>query len=125
MSDSDSKQLVCVVNLTVETATATIDITTSDGMLFVDADSLAGIRELYRLQQSVNSTMGAWLPQLSETGEAVEIRVPVVVRVDSTPIVRYDPTAKSRLSTLLGVPLQPDIGGIVRTGVREIRRKLG
>lgn len=118
MTDSDPKQLVCGVDLTLQTATATIEITTSDGHLFVDADSISALRELYGLHRSVDSTANNWLTAITAASDSVVLRVPVVICVDGTPIARYDPTDSSRLLRLVGTSLRPDLGGVARTAIR-------
>lgn len=126
MSDPAPKQLVCGADLTLQTATTTAEITTSDGQLVVDVDGIAGLRELYGLQQSVESTAGNWLDGITNTiGEEVAVRIPVVVCVDGTPVARYDPTREqSRLSRLVGTPFRPVVSGVVTTGVRAAMRSL-
>jgi len=112
-SGSSPQQLVVGADLTLQSDRADVSITTADGTLVVDVDSLGGLFALYDLQQNVTATAGYWLPETDALPEETPLvfNSPAVIRVREHLVARYVPGDTggllSGLSSLSMMQLSP------------------
>jgi len=112
-SGSAPQQLVVGADLTLQSDRADVSITTADGMLVVDVDSLGGLVALYDLQQTVTATAGYWLPETDALPAETPLvfNSPAVVRVRGQVVANYAPDGTdgllSRVPLLSMIQLSP------------------
>ena len=137
MTDAESgsapEQLVVGVDLTLQSDRADVSITTADGMLVVDVDSLGGLFALYDLQQNVTATAGHWLPETDELPDETPLvfNSPAVIRVRERVVATYVPDGTggllARVSSLSMIQLSPRglFGAVAAEAAARLRGWLG
>ena len=132
MTDAESgsapQQLVVGADLTLQSDRADVSITTADGMLVVDVDSVGGLVALYDLQQRVTATAGYWLPETVELPDETPLvfNSPAVIRVRGRAVANYVPNGTdgllARVSSLSMIQLSPR--GVFGAGAAEAAARI-
>jgi len=132
-SGSAPQQLVVGADLTLQSDRADVSITTADGTLVVDVDSLGGLFALYDLQRNVTATAGYWLPETDALPPETPLvfNAPAVIRVRGQSVARYVPDGSSgllsRVSSLSKIQLSPQglFGAVAAEAAAQLRGWLG
>jgi len=132
-SGSAPQQLVVGADLTLQSDRTDVSITTADGTLVVDIDSLGGLFALYDLQQSVTATAGYWLPETDALPDETPLvfNSPAVIRVRERAVAHYVPDGTdgllARVSSLSMIQLSPRgvVGAVAAEAGSRLRGWLG
>lgn len=137
MTDAESgsapQQLVVGADLTLQSDRADVSITTADGTLAVDVDSLGGLYALYELTQNVTATAGYWLPEMNALPAETPLvfNAPAVIRVRGQAVAHYVPDGAdgllARVSSLSMIRLSPRglLGAVAAESAARLRGWLG
>ena len=137
MTDAESgsapQQLVVGADLTLQSDRTDVSITTADGTLVVDIDSLGGLFALYDLQQSVTTTADYWLPETDALPDETPLAFnsPAVIRVRGRAVAHYVPDGTdsllARVSSLSMIQLSPRgvFGAVAAEAGSRLRGWLG
>ena len=130
---SSPQQLVVGADLTLQSDRADVSITTADGTLVVDIDSLGGLFALYDLRRNVTATAGYWLPDTAGLPAETPLvfNSPAVIRVRGQTVAHYVPDGSSgllsRVSSLSKIQLSPQglFGAVAAEAAAQLRGWLG
>ena len=119
MTTDEQAGLVVDADLTVGLSNATLDVSTDDGILYVDARSFGALDEL----RTAAETEAVDVIRTLIVESPLELETAVVVRVRGSRVATYRPGERaSRLAELLGIaPFSVDLRGVVRAAGRRLR----
>ena len=124
---SSPQQLVVGADLTLQSDRADVSITTADGTLVVDVDSLGGLFALYDLQRNVTATAGYWLPDSDALAadRPLVFNSPAIIRLRGRVVARYLPGESGGLvGRLSSLPIQLSPRGLIGAVAAESAARL-